>query len=195
MNKYDLELRRKISKKLREEMNTAEPSQPTGQTEEDYKMIIDHITEQEPKCIVEYGSGFSTRHIQKTINELGLATKFFSFDDNKYYYDIIKEHIELTDAVELVPFEKHSYTGHKDQLGRYYHSYEGMEEVDFVIIDGPDVGRYNICATTNIVDLHERFPNNKISVFIQGRISTTEYYIELYGDKFKIIGKNGWGEL
>ncbi len=33
MNKYDLELRRKISKKLREEMNTAEPSQPTGQTE------------------------------------------------------------------------------------------------------------------------------------------------------------------
>ena len=163
---------------------------PTGQTESDYNILIEYITEHKPKCIVEYGSGFSTRVIQKTINELGLDTKFFSFEDNRYYYDIIKEHIELTDVVKLVPFERQD-----DKLGRYYHSYDGMEDVDFVMIDGPDTGRYNIRATTNVVDLHERFPNNKINVFIQGRDSTTKYYIEKYGDKFKHINKNGWGVL
>jgi len=163
---------------------------PTGQTESDYDILVGYITEHKPKCIVEYGSGFSTRVIQKTINDLGLDTKFFSFEDNKYYYDTIKEHIELTDVVKLVPFERQD-----DKLGRYYHSYDGMEDVDFVMIDGPDTGRYNIRATTNVVDLHERFPNNKINVFIQGRISTTEYYIEKYGDKFKKMDKNGWGVL
>ena len=163
---------------------------PTGQNELDYNILIKYITEHKPKCIVEYGSGFSTRIIQKTINELELNTKFFSFEDNKYYYDIIKEHIELTDVVKLVPFERQG-----DKLGRYYHSYDGMEDVDFVMIDGPDTGRYNIRATTNVVDLHERFPNNKINVFIQGRISTTDYYIEKYGNKFKHIDNNGWGVL
>ena len=97
------------------------------------------------------------------------------------FYDIMKEHIELTDVVELVPFERQ-----EDKVGRYYHSYDKMEEVDFIIIDGPDTGRYNIRATTNVVDLHERFPNNKINVFIQGRYSTTNYYIEKYaGRQFK----------
>ena len=163
---------------------------PTGQKESDYDILIEYITEHKPKCIVEYGSGFSTRVIQKTINELGLNTKFFSFEDNKYYYDIIKEYIELTDVVKLVPFERQD-----DKTGRYYHSYDGMEDVDFVMIDGPDTGRYNIRATTNVVDLHERFPNNKINVFIQGRDSTTNYYVKKYGDKFKHIDKYGWGVL
>ena len=45
---------------------------PTGQTESDYTILIEYITEHKPKCIVEYGSGFSTRVIQKTIKELGL---------------------------------------------------------------------------------------------------------------------------
>ena len=163
---------------------------PTGQSEDDYKLIADHIEKYKPKCIVEYGSGFSTRIIQKKINELGLNTKFFSFEDNRHFYDIMKEHIELTDVVELVPFERQ-----EDKVGRYYHSYDGMEDVDFVMIDGPDTGRYNIRATTNVVDLHEKFPNNKINVFIQGRTSTTEYYIEKYGNRFKKVDNNGWGVL
>ena len=65
--------------------------------------------------------------LQKTINDLGLETKFFSFEDNKYYYDIIKEHIDYTEAMQLVPFERQD-----NKVGRYYHSYDGMEDVDFV---------------------------------------------------------------
>ena len=168
---------------------------PTGQTKQDYQLITDHITKYKPKCIIEYGSGYSTRVIQKTIDELDLKTKFFSFEDNKHFYDVIKNNIELTDSVQLCPIEKAGDWGNKDKLARYYHDYKGMEDVDFVIIDGPDVGRYNIYATINVDDLHERFPNNKINVFIQGRKSTTEYYISKYGDKFKFIGKNGWGTL
>ena len=184
MEQYEAKVRGKFNQEL------TGYDLPTGQNELDYDILIEYITKHKPKCIVEYGSGFSTRVIQKTINELGLDTKFFSFEDNKYYYDIIKEHIELTDVVELVPFERQD-----NKVGRYYHSYDGMEDVDFVMIDGADTGRYNIRATTNVVDLHERFPNNKINVFIQGRYSTTEYYIEKYGNKFKKMDNNGWGVL
>ena len=97
--------------------------------------------------------------------------------------------------MQLCPMEKVGSWKGNDKLARYYHSYDGMEDVDFVIIDGRDVGRYNIRAVINVVDLHERFSNNKINVFIQGRKETTKFYIEKYGDSFKRIGKNGWGVL
>ena len=190
MRKYESQVRTKYNSDWRKQYNT-----PTGQGDADYQLLIDFITEFKPKCIVEYGSGFSTRIIQKTINDLELDTKFFSFEDNKYYYDFIKKNIECTEAMQLCPMEKVGSWKGNDKLARYYHSYDGMEDVDFVIIDGPDVGRYNIRAVINVVDLHERFSNNKINVFIQGRKETTKFYIEKYGDSFKRIGKNGWGVL
>ena len=64
-----------------------------------------------------------------------------------------------------------------------------FKDVDFVIIDGPDVGRYNIDATTNAADLKKKYPKNKIKVFIQGRISTQKWY------GFKSKNNNAWGEL
>jgi len=170
---------------------------PTGQDNEDYELIKNYITKHKPKCIVEYGSGFSTRIIQKTINELKLDTKFFSFEDNKHYYNFIKEHIELTDAMELCPIQQigdWEIKGTK-KLARYHHSYDEMKEVDFIILDGPDVGRYDIAAIVNVIDLHERFSTNTIKIFIQGRRGTTDYYIDKYGDKFYFEGKNGWGTL
>ena len=88
MEQYEAKVRGKFNQEL------TGYDLPTGQNELDYDILIEYITKHKPKCIVEYGSGFSTRVIQKTINELGLDTKFFSFEDNKYYYDIIKEHIE-----------------------------------------------------------------------------------------------------
>ena len=73
-NQYESKSRLELEKKYSLDGNAI----PTGQTKQDYQIIIDQITEYKPKCIVEYGSGYSTRVIQKTINELDLKTKFFS---------------------------------------------------------------------------------------------------------------------
>ena len=173
--------------KIRQSINADEKNIiPTGQSPEDYEEILSYIEKHKPKCIVEYGSGFSTMLIKQKIDELELDTKFFSFEDNKHYYDIIQEHIPCTETMELVPFSRDK---EHPNLGRYIHTYGGMEDVDFVIIDGPDVGRYGIHATTNAVDLKKKFPKNKIKVFIQGRKVTQEWY------GFKPKGDNAWGEL
>ena len=73
---------------------------------------------------------------------------------------------------------------HKDSINN------AMKDVDFVIIDGPDVGRYGIEATTNAADLKKKYPKNKIKVFIQGRGATQRWY------GFKPNkNNNAWGEL
>ena len=124
--------------------------------------------------------------IQEKIDELKLDTKFFSFEDNKHYYDVIKDNIESTQAMKLVPYERDNKN---PKLGRYLHTYKGMKDVDFVIIDGPDVGRYGIDATINAADLKKKYPKNKIKVFIQGRKPTQEWY------GFESENNNAWGEL
>lgn len=179
MNRKEFEIRKKVNANDKNYL-------PTGQSVDDYSEILQYIEKHKPKCIVEYGSGFSTMLIQEKIDELKLDTKFFSFEDNKHYYDVIKDTIESTQAVKLVPYERDNKN---PNIGRYSHTYHGMKDVDFVIIDGPDVGRYNIDATTNAADLKKKYPKNKIKVFIQGRISTQKWY------GFKSKNNNAWGEL
>ena len=179
MNRKEFEIRQKVNSKEKNYL-------PTGQSVDDYSEILQYIEEHKPKCIVEYGSGFSTMLIQEKIDELKLDTKFFSFEDNKHYYDVIKDNIESTQAMKLVPYERDNKN---PKLGRYSHTYKGMKDVDFVIIDGPDVGRYGIHATTNAADLKKKYPKNKIKVFIQGRKTTQEWY------GFESENDNAWGEL
>jgi len=179
MNRKEFEIRKKVNANDKNYL-------PTGQSAGDYSEILQYIEEHKPKCIVEYGSGFSTMLIQEKIDELKLDTKFFSFEDNKHYYDVIKDNIESTQAVKLVPYERDNKN---PNLGRYSHTYHGMKDVDFVIIDGPDVGRYGVDATTNATDLKKKYPKNKIKVFIQGRKQTQKWY------GFESETDNAWGEL
>ena len=46
-------------------MQTIKNYLPTGQSVDDYSEILQYIEEHKPKCIVEYGSGFSTMLIQE----------------------------------------------------------------------------------------------------------------------------------
>ena len=94
--------------------------------------------------------------------------------NNEYYYNLIKEYgLDPKGSVNLVPVE----TGIEDGSSgaRYIHSYEGLEEVDFVIIDGPDIGALKVKTTFNLLDMWRKF-HKFIPYFIDGRKGTYQFY-------------------
>lgn len=156
-----------------------------GVGDEDYEEIFTYITENRPKLIVEYGSGESTYMINKLLDELGYGGKIVSFEDNEYWYSAIKEggldpwnSVRLVSTVEVdAPLP-----GGKIFAGcRYEHSYEGLEEVDYCIIDGPDLRNSKFTktldTTINLLEMWQQF-DKFIPYFIDSRSGTKFYYSE-----------------
>ena len=149
-------------------------TQICGLDDIDYHIITEYIKKNRPKLIVEYGSGESTYYINNLLDELDYGGRIVSFEDNEFYYNRIKEYgLDPKGSVNLVPLE----TGFEDNCtgARYLHSYEGLEEVDYVIIDGPDIGKLNVSTTYNLLDMWRKF-DRFIPYFIDGRHGTKQFY-------------------
>ncbi len=174
-----------------------------GCDHEDYVYFIEYINEKRPKHIVEYGSGWSTMIIDKVITDLDYGAEFISFEEDEYWYNHIKEYnFDVNDRVNLVPIEK-SYPNGKaewDVNGQrlpsikliskklsngpwvtYIHDFEKIEDVDWVILDGPYLHNYGdfegdtANGTLNLELLLNKF-GGPMDVWIDQRFGTQEYY-------------------
>lgn len=176
IKEYDKEFFTPLRDKIRKERISSgkEWRQICGMDDEDYQEIEAYIRAERPKLIVEYGSGESTFFINNLLDELDYGGRIISFEDNEYYFNLIKEYgLDEKGSVNLVPVE----TGFEEVCtgARYIHSYEGLEEVDFVILDGPDIGKLGVNTTFNLLDMWKKF-NKFIPYFIDGRKGTKLFY-------------------
>lgn len=187
MRQYELEIRpfrQEYERTLKQK--GFERTRVCGMDDPDYEEIFGFIETNRPKLIVEYGSGESTYRINKLLDELDYGGRIVSFEDSEYWYNAIKE--GGLDPWGSVRFAETEYVEaarpniSKPTAGaRYVHSYDDLEDVEFVIIDGPDLRNpkfpHTINTTVNLLDMWEKF-HRFIPYFIDGRSGTKEFYAE-----------------
>lgn len=105
------------------------------------RLLVQHIFEHKPKCILELGSGSSTILIARTLQLLDIqSTEHLVVDHEKHYLDLTQENARLnslTDGIKFIhcPLEKYEsldkiwYGGLTDKLVN--------NKIDLLIIDGP----------------------------------------------------------
>lgn len=168
----------------------------TGIDNEDYRLLYDYIIEHKPKHIVEYGSGYSTWFLYNVINDLNLNTKLTSYENDTVFYNYIIDNFSfLKNTVNLVDIGcvdtvvcKHRVLAQEYTSCRFLHSYKDIEEVDFVIIDGPGYSGSPYCnceITLNWEDLSKHFKRD-IKCWIDGRNCCRDYYKEIGYSKLMI---------
>jgi hypothetical protein len=141
-----------------------------------YMSAITYIMENKPKFVVEYGGGQSTWILSELINYLDYGGKVVGYENDEYYYN---QHIEkgwnkynnikLVDIIESTEFNTRGV--------RYIHPIEDIKEVDFVIIDGPDLKQFQSDPNTtfNLMDIVNHL-GYEIPYFIDGRSGTRDFY-------------------
>lgn len=154
-----------------------------------YEAVLKHIIEHKPKFIVEYGPGNSTFCINQLLEELDYGAKFISFESEDYYFNFHKNKGYFDEStVKMAPIE---YVDKDLGWVKYVHSYEGFEDVDLVIIDGPNLQQYVTSTgspsnvTTNLEEI-VAVTGKEVYYFIDGRGGTLAYYKEKLGYKLNI---------
>jgi len=144
-----------------------------------YKDAFDYIIESKPKFIIEYGGGYSTYYINQLLDELNYGAKVITFESEPEWLEKYNQAgYNEKGSIRFAPIE---YVDKDNGYIKYRHSYEGFEEVDFVIIDGPDYRLYTTStgqpsnATTNLKDIVE-LKGEEIPYFVEGRLGTVRYY-------------------
>jgi len=151
-----------------------------------YKAAFKFIEENKPKLIVEYGSGDSTYYLYKCLEELNYGGKLIAYEDNPEWYNkSLNDFPFLKDVLNLVKIKTVD-----SKLGylKYDHKLENIDEVEMVIIDGPDYrlfltedgGPSNV--TTNLEDI-VNYLGKEVSFFIDGREGCIRYYNNLNYNK------------
>ena len=144
-----------------------------------YISAIKHIVEHKPKFIVEYGGGKSTLMITELVNYLDYGGKVIGYENDESFYN---QYIEMgwnkhnnIKLVDVVQFDK----GNRSYV-KYNHTMKDIKGVDFVIIDGPNLRKFEPFpySTTNLEDIVEHL-GYEIFYFIDGRLGTKKYYDEL----------------
>lgn len=147
-----------------------------------YKPAFDYIIENKPKHIVEYGGGESTYFINQLLDELDYGGKVTAYENNPKFYE--KSHNlgwNIKNSIKLVNID---YIDKNIGAVRYIHTIEEVEDVDFVIIDGPDYRLFTMNNGTpaGITDNLEVLCNKlerTIPFWIEGRSGSQEYYRKL----------------
>ena len=140
-----------------------------------YLSAYNHIVENKPMFIVEYGGGESTFMITELLNYLDYGGKIIGYESDEYWYnDHIQKGWNKYNNVKLVNVEQ------VDEGVRYIHSMEEVQGVDFVILDGPDLTKFTPypCATYNLKDIVD-YIGQEIPYFIDGRGGTRGFYKDL----------------
>jgi len=157
---------------------------PSGVGVSDYRFLIDYILTEKPKCIVEYGSGYSTWLISQLILDNNLDTTFISHENDKLYFLFILQNLKLDRKIlnftplRLAP----EYSTEKYKSVRYNDKIQNYPKVDLVITDGPSNYEQGIKiennVTTNYLDIVNTQKGNRPTHWIDGRNATKEFYIE-----------------
>lgn len=158
----------------------------TGCEDFDYLFLIDYFLTHQPKCVVEYGSGYTTWLMHELVNDYKLDTYIISHENEKQYFDWILSNIhvprELINLTPIHPLPELNFDGFT--VCRYNDKPETYPDVDLVITDGPGptpLGNFNV--TNNYLEIC-KVQNRKIPHWIDGRKYTKKYYIELgYGEQ------------
>ena len=143
-----------------------------------YLSAINHIIENKPKFVVEYGGGKSTWMLTELINYLDYGGKVIGYECNEYWYnDHVKKGLNKHNNIKLVDIVESTHSGTAGV--RYLHPIEDIEGVDFVIIDGPDLRpelwKNNPSTTFNLMDIVNHI-GYEIPFFIDGRDGTQDFY-------------------
>lgn len=144
-----------------------------------YYGAFQYIIENRPKFILEYGGGRSTWILTLLLNELNYDGKIIGIENQEIWYN---DHLkfgynEFNNILLIKEYElnEKKYT--------YIHDLEPYKDVDFVILDGPDLRLYDGVGITDNLELLVNYQNKKIPYFIDGRGGTVAYYKSIgYGD-------------
>ena len=146
-----------------------------------YVSAINHIIENKPKFVVEYGGGQSTFLLTELINYLDYGGKVIAYESEEYWYNYsIEKGWNKHNNINFVEVEETTEDGCTGV--RYIHPMEDIQGVDFVIIDGPNLRiEYHSNGpntTFNLKDIVE-YVGYEVPFFIDGRSGTVEYYDRL----------------
>ena len=150
-----------------------------------YNTLIKYILKRRPKFILELGSGYTTYLMGTLIQDYKLDTKLLSFENEKRWYDWIKnEKLDLLDSVVMSDIESWEQGG--EVFVKYTHDYN-MDEVDFVLLDGPGHFEFDgkVIKSSIQYNYYELIShrNSPIRVLIDGRKSTQNFYRNLFWEK------------
>ena len=158
----------------------------SGCGDTDYLFLIDYVLTNTPKCIVEYGTGYSTWLINELIHDYKLDIYLISHEDDKTFFRWALQNLHIPrEVIHFTPCSAvpERSTG-KYKVGKYNDNYEGYPDVDFIITDGPGptpAGDFNVTDNYRLI---REYQDRKIPHWIDGRGITKDYYIELgYGEE------------
>jgi|TARA_B100001971_G_C18252046_1_gene579028 hypothetical protein len=154
-----------------------------------YNTLIKLILEHKPKFILELGSGYTTYLMGTLIQDYNLDTKLLSLENDKKWYDWIKnEKLDVLNSVVMSDIKSWERDG--EIFVKYTYDYD-MDEVDFVLLDGPGYFEYDGLIRKNSIQYNYyeliSYKNLPVDVLIDGRELTKKFY----ESEFK---KRGWSD-
>jgi hypothetical protein len=103
--------------------------------------IINYITINQPKVVVEFGSGITTFYISELIKKNNLVTKFYSVDHDEQWIEIVKKNLDnditnfiLAPLSQKKTLNKHFFNWYDENI---LNQNLDKKEVELIIIDGP----------------------------------------------------------
>lgn len=138
--------------------------------------VLNDITINQRRHIVEFGSGASTIYIARLIKTNGLDTKFYSVESNLDWLEKMKSDIARFELQDFVVFINAPLTivpkeyAHKEQNLWYdtnilEHILEKKMKIDLVLVDGPNEGSTPYARFSALPFLLSRLSTN-VSVFL-----------------------------
>ena len=147
-----------------------------------YSKAFEWIIENRPMLIVEYGGGSSTHHINQLLDELNYGGKVIAYENNPKWLEHANDKGENEHgSIRLAEIQ---VINHDLGYCRYVHPIEDVEEVDMVIIDGPDYRvlldpRGNPFNATDNLELIVNHLGREVPYFVDSREGVVRYYKDL----------------
>lgn len=159
--------------------------------DEDFaKIVVDEIIKREYSYILELGSGISTLIIAKIIKLMGKG-EFISVEHDKRFFDDTSKLLNLNKLNEYVkliyaPLKSISIDG-KDWFWYDTNFINGIEKIDFLLIDGPPRYIQEMSRYPALPLLAEKFSENVVIYLDDGKREDEKAIIEKWKQIFSYL--------